>query len=182
MNRISARFEQLKTEARKGFIPFVTAGDPDFETSLAIVLKLAELGADVIELGVPFSDPMADGPTIQRSSQRALANGMNLSNVLELVRRARRGTDVPIVLFSYLNPLIRCGIEELSLSAANAGVDGILITDAVDVEAAEFSSVFGAAGIDLISLIAPTTTDERLEKIAKIARGFLYAVSRAGVT
>src|SRR5687767_15877892 len=107
MNRISARFEQLKTEARKGFIPFVTAGDPDFETSLAIVLKLAELGADVIELGVPFSDPMADGPTIQRSSQRALATGVRLSDVFDLARRAREQTAAPIVLFSYLNPLLR---------------------------------------------------------------------------
>src|SRR5688572_23858518 len=136
MNRISTRFELLKTEARKGFIPFVTAGDPDFGTSLAIVLKLAELGADVLELGVPFSDPMADGPTIQRSSQRALAKGMNLSNVLELVQQARQRTDVPIVLFSYLNPLMRYGIDDLSRSAAEAGVDGVLITDAIDAEAA----------------------------------------------
>jgi len=182
MNRIATRFEELKREGRKGFIPFVTAGDPDLETSLAVVLKLAELGADVLELGVPFSDPMADGPTIQRSSQRALANGMNISNVLGLVARVRERTDVPVVLFSYLNPMLRFGVGKLGRSAADAGVDGVLITDAVDAEAAEFSRTFRDAGIDLISLIAPTTTDERLEKITKTASGFLYAVSRAGVT
>src|SRR5687767_8007768 len=182
MSRIAGQFEQLKREGRKGFIPFVTVGDPDLETSLAIVLKLAELGADVIELGVPFSDPMADGPTIQRSSQRALANGVKLVDVLALVEQVRRRTEVPIVLFSYLNPLLRFGIEKLARSAALAGVDGILITDAVEEEAAEFASVFRDSGIDLISLIAPTTTDDRLGKIGRSSSGFLYAVARAGVT
>lgn len=182
MNRIAARFKTLQHEGRKGFIPFVTAGDPDLETSLAIVLKLAEIGADVIELGVPFSDPMADGPTIQRSSQRALENGVNISGVLRMVGQIRTRTDVPIVLFSYLNPILRFGIGDLSSSAADAGVDGILLTDAVDKEAVEFSRAFRSAGIDLISLVAPTTTDERLERISETAQGFLYAVSRAGVT
>ena len=182
MSRLADRFEKLKRERRKGFIPFVTAGDPDLDTSLAIVLKLAKLGADVIELGVPFSDPMADGPTIQRSSQRALDRGVTLGDVLELARTARATIDTPIILFSYLNPLLRHGFESVVREAADSGIDGILITDAVDEEAAEYSRMLEAAGLDLISLIAPTTTDERLEKIAGMSRGFLYAVSRAGVT
>ena len=182
MSRIAKQFEKLKSEGRKGFIPFVTAGDPDLETSLEIVLKLAELGATVIELGVPFSDPMADGPTIQRSSQRALEKGVSLTDVLELARVARAKTDTPIILFSYLNPLLRFGFNSLISHAADVGLDGILITDAVDEEASEFSDLLANANLDLISLIAPTTTDERLEKIAKRSSGFLYAVSRAGVT
>lgn len=182
MSRIGERFDQLRRDGRKGFIPFVTAGDPDLETSLAIVLKLAELGADVIELGVPFSDPMADGPTIQASSQRALTNGVHVSDVVELVRRVRERMDTPVVLFSYLNPMLRYGIDQLAGDAADAGIDGVLITDAVDEEAAEFGHRFGATGIDLISLIAPTTSDERLERIGRSAGGFLYAISRAGVT
>ena len=182
MHRIAEKFGSLKGEGRKGFIPFVTAGDPDLETSLAIALKLSELGSDIIELGVPFSDPMADGPTIQRSSQRALANGVSISDVLSLARRVRAKTDTPLVLFSYLNPLLSYGFERLADDAAEAGVDGLLITDAVDNEAAEFSKLLQHLGLDLISLIAPTTTNERLEKIAGSSSGFLYAVSRAGVT
>jgi len=182
MNRIKKRFEDLKGEGRKGFIPFVTAGDPDIETSLEIILKLAECGADVIELGVPFSDPMADGPTIQRSSQRALASGTNLKAVLQIVRQFRTHAATPIVLFSYLNPLMQFGIEKLADTAAEIGVDAILVTDAVDVEAKEISELLSAKDVDLISLIAPTTTDERLKCISDSASGFVYAVSRAGVT
>ena len=182
MSKIAETFAKLKREGRKGFIPFVTAGDPDLATSFKIVLSLAELGADVIELGVPFSDPMADGPTIQQSSQRALANGVKLTDVLELVGRVREQNDVPIVLFSYLNPLLQFGIKDLAREAAAVGIDGILLTDAVDEEAGEFSAILGESGIDLISLIAPTTSDERLRRIAQNSRGFLYAVSRAGVT
>ena len=138
MSRIKEHFGKLRREGRKGFIPFVTAGDPDPETSLEIVLTLAEAGADVIELGVPFSDPMADGPTIQRSSQRALNHGLTLADVLELARAARTKTDTPIILFSYLNPLLRFGLSSLVGRAADVGLDGILITDAVDQEAAEY--------------------------------------------
>lgn len=182
MNRIRERFDRLKSSGRKGFIPFVTAGDPDLDTSLAIVLKLSEMGADVIELGVPFSDPMADGPTIQRSSQRALLNRVTLGNVLELAAAAREKIDTPIVLFSYLNPLLRYGFDKMVEAAANAGVDGVLITDAVDEEAHAYADVLRTKGVDLISLIAPTTSDERLERIANTSSGFLYAISRAGVT
>ncbi len=182
MSRIAAEFEKLKHEGRKGFVPFVTAGDPDLETSYEIVLKLAELGANVIELGVPFSDPMADGPTIQMSSQRTLKNGVNLSAIFELVERVRVTTEVPIVLFSYLNPLLQFGLGKLSDKATCVGIDGILVTDVVDHEAKKISDILKADGIDLISLIAPTSTDDRIEKIASVSSGFIYAVSRAGVT
>lgn len=182
MTRLKATFDILKEESRKGFIPFVSAGDPDLETSKAIVLMLAENGADIIELGVPFSDPMADGPTIQASSQRALENGFTLADVLSMSADIRTKTDLPIVLFSYLNPLYRYGIERLAADASAAGIDGVLVTDAVDEEASEIASVLSRNNLDLISLIAPTTTDERLEKIAANSSGFIYAVSRAGVT
>ncbi|MGH7784132.1 MAG: tryptophan synthase subunit alpha, partial [Candidatus Binatia bacterium] len=182
MTRIKERFEYLKSDDRKGFIPFVTAGDPDLDTSLEIALKLSEFGADVIELGVPFSDPMADGPTIQRSSQRALETGTNLNAVLYLVEKFREKSDTPIVLFSYLNPLMRYGLNELAEMASQYGIDGVLVTDVIDEEAQEISAVLSAKDIDLISLIAPTTTDERLKCICDSASGFVYAVSRAGVT
>ena len=182
MNRISQKFRSLAEHGRKGFIPFVTAGDPDLETSGRIVMALAENGADIIELGVPFSDPMADGPTIQASSQRALANGVKLTDVLAMTADLRKQMDLPIVLFSYLNPLFRYGIDRLAKDAAAAGVDGILLTDAVDDEAADIASVLRNSDLDLISLVAPTTTDERLRTIAQRSNGFIYAVSRTGVT
>ncbi len=182
MNRIAGRFELLRAEGKKGFIPFVSAGDPDINTSKRIVLALAESGADIIELGVPFSDPMAVGPTIQASSMRALENGVTLHDILAMVVEVRKETEVPIVLFSYLNPLYRYGIERLAEDAAAAGVDGVLVTDVVDEEAATISGTLRKKGLDLISLIAPTTSDERLKSISENAGGFIYAVSRAGVT
>jgi tryptophan synthase alpha chain len=182
MNRIDQKFNELRNQKRKGFIPFVTAGDPNLETSLKIVLALADSGADIIELGVPFSDPMADGPTIQRSSQRALKNGTSLSRILDLVKTLRKSSSVPIVLFSYLNPLLRYGFEKLRDDAANVGIDGVLVTDAIEDEAKEIADHLADKNIDLISLVAPTTTDERLATIASAARGVIYAVSRAGVT
>ncbi len=182
MNRITAKFSALALQGRKGFIPFVSAGDPTLAVSEQIVLALAESGADIIELGVPFTDPMADGPTIQASSMRALETGTNLAAILEMVRRVRTRSEVPIVLFSYLNPLYQYGIEKLSNDASAAGVDGILVTDAVDGEAAEIRNSLRSNGLELISLVAPTTSDERLAAISKDAGGFIYAVSRAGVT
>ena len=182
MNRIGQKFFELKESDRKAFIPFVTAGDPDLPSSLSIIETLAELGADIIELGIPFSDPMADGPTIQASSQRALLNGVTLADVIGLVKQFRSQFDTPIVLFGYLNPLMQYGIERFCDVATAAGIDGVLVTDVVDNEAAQISKLLGDWNIDLISLIAPTTSDERLEKIARRARGFIYAVSRAGVT
>ena len=180
MSRIASKFAELHSAGRKGFIPFVSAGDPDLETSLEIVLALAELGADIIELGVPFSDPMADGPTIQASSMRALDNGVRLEDVIEMSRRIRESTDVPIVLFSYLNPLHQYGLERLASDAADAGIDGVLVTDAVDEEAAEIGSILRDSGLDLISLIAPTTSDERLAKIAQM-RAVFYMPFRGQV-
>lgn len=182
MSRIYAKFESLRLEGRKGFIPFVTAGDPDLETSLSIILKLAEMGADVIELGVPFSDPMADGPTIQRSSQRALNGGTTLADVLELAAQFRKNSAVPIVLFSYFNPILRFGIERFIEAANASAIDGVLLTDVIEDEAQAISDRLSENNIDLISLIAPTTTNERLEKICSNSKGFIYAVSRAGVT
>ena len=182
MKRIALTFDKLGSEARKGFIPFVTAGDPDLPTSLLIAEELTKKGADIIELGVPFSDPMADGPTIQASSQRALSNGVRLDDVLEMAREFRSRYETPIVLFGYLNPFIQYGIERFRDDAVTAGIDGVLVTDIVDEEAGEISDLLAEKGIDLISLVAPTTTDERLERIAARARGFVYAVSRAGVT
>jgi len=182
MSRIATAFENLKKSDRRGFIPFVSAGDPDLPTSKEIVLALARNRADIIELGVPFTDPMADGPTIQASSQRALDSGTKLADILDMVRDLRSEIDTPIVLFSYLNPLFRYGFEKLAADAAEDGVDGVLVTDAVDEVAFVISSVLERYNLDLISLIAPTTSDERLERIAANASGFLYAVSRAGVT
>lgn len=182
MSRIAKTFEQLRSTGRRGFIPFVSAGDPGLAISKEIVLALAQNGADIIELGVPFTDPMADGPTIQASSQRALDSGTTLADIFQMVRDLRREMETPIVLFSYLNPLYRYGFEKLAADAAEAGVDGVLVTDAVDEVAFVVSSVLRGHDLDLISLIAPTTSDERLERIAANATGFIYAVSRAGVT
>ena len=182
MSRISRKFDELKAAGRKAFIPFITAGDPDLEISFAVASELVRSGADILELGVPFSDPIADGPTIQASSQRALENHVSLRDVLEIARKLRKGTEVPIVLFSYFNPILSYGTERLADEAQQAGVDGLLVTDVVDDEAAALSGTMAARGIDLISLLAPTTSNERLRSIAKNARGFLYAVARAGVT
>ena len=182
MSRITETFNRLKTEGRKGFIPFVTAGDPDMDTSLEILFSLADAGADIIELGVPFTDPMADGPTIQLSSQRALQNGVNLEAILVMTGKFRAKLPVPLVLFSYLNPLLQFGIENLAKKASEVGIDGVLITDAVGREASGLAETFGDKGIDLISLIAPTTSDARLPEICSVSTGFIYAVSRAGVT
>ena len=182
MGKIERKFDEIRAAERKGFIPFVTAGDPSFEASLSIVRALAEAGADIIELGVPFSDPMADGPTIQRSSQRSLHNGTSLNDVVRLAREFRKTSDTPMVLFSYLNPLLAYGAESLANDASAVGIDAMLITDAVDEEAATYRALFENAGIDLISLVAPTTSEDRLKRICESATGFIYAVSRAGVT
>lgn len=179
MNRIQSKFAELK---RKAFIPYITAGDPSLEVTEQIVLELERSGADIIELGVPFSDPMADGPVIQRASDRALGNKVSLRDCLEVVRRVRRHSEVPIVLFSYLNPLLSLGLERLGSELQDAGVDGVLATDLVPEEAAQFRSAMQAAGIDLIFLVAPTSTDERIKLVSEASSGFVYAVSRTGVT
>ena len=197
MNRISKTFANLKREGTKGFIPFITAGDPDLETTHELIVELARAGATLIELGVPFSDPMADGPVIQRASERALHHSFGLAEILQVVAAARKDTDVPIILFSYFNPLLQfCrkenpdetsafrapGFEVLAQEAAAAGLDGILVTDLAPEEAGEFAAALDSYQLDMIFLVAPTSTDQRLEMITQHAGGFIYAVSRAGVT
>ncbi|MDT7540247.1 MAG: tryptophan synthase alpha chain [Acidobacteriota bacterium] len=182
MSRIAETFARLRAGERRGFIPFVTAGDPDLNTTRTLIVELALAGASVVELGVPFSDPMADGVVIQRASERALKNRVTVADVLAVVKDARRETDVPIVLFSYFNPLLQFGLDRLCMEARAAGVDGVLVTDLVPEEAEEFSALLKKNGLDMIFLVAPTSTDERLRMIAERASGFIYAVSRAGVT
>jgi tryptophan synthase alpha chain len=182
MSRIRDTFAELKHSGRGGFIPFITAGDPDLETTELLLVELAAAGADVIELGVPFSDPVADGEVIQRASERALRKGVALSDALRCVSNAKKRIDVPIVLFSYLNPLLKFGKDRLAGDAKRAGVDAVLITDLIPEEAERWTATFNDHGIDLIFLVAPTTSNKRLTRIAQQAHGFIYAVSRAGVT
>lgn len=182
MSRIGEAFDDLRADGRRGFIPYITVGDPDLETSRALIVELARAGATLIELGVPFSDPVADGPTIQRAAERALRHSVGLIDVLRTLAAARRETDVPVILFSYFNPLLQFGVERLADECVRAGVDGILATDLVPEEAADFNAVLSSRGLDQIFLVAPTTSDARLRMIAERASGFVYAVSRAGVT
>jgi tryptophan synthase alpha chain len=182
LGRIDTAFSELQRQGRKGFIPFITAGDPDLETTAKILVELSQAGATVIELGVPFSDPMADGPVIQRASERALKHGLGVGDILQLVGTVRREIETPIILFSYFNPLLQFGLKRLAQEAKAAGIDGVLVTDLSPEEAAEFESELRANDLDTIFLIAPTSTDERLRLVAQHARGFIYAVSRAGVT
>ena len=207
MSRIAEIFAELKRDQRHGFIPFITAGDPDLNTTKELIIELARAGATLIELGVPFTDPMADGPVIQRASERALRHDFGIAEILQTVAEARTQTEVPIILFSYFNPLLQFGVkkadesstpaglprrgprtsalpafEKLAREAKASGVDGILVTDLVPEEAVEFASILRAHDLDMIFLVAPTSTDERLQLVAERASGFIYAVSRAGVT
>lgn len=182
LSRIKETFARLKREGRGGLIPFITAGDPNIETTRELLVALARAGADVIELGVPFSDPIADGPVIQRASQRALLNGTSVAQILKVVADVRRELAAPIVIFSYLNPLLQFGPSRFASEAARAGVDGVLLTDLPAGEASDFVQELSAHSLDLIRLVAPTSTDERLRIIAERANGFIYAVSRTGVT
>lgn len=182
VSRIAAVFKTLHAEGKKGFIPFITAGDPDLETTRGLIVELARIGATLIELGVPFSDPMADGPVIQRASERALRHGFGLTEILQVVVEARKQTGVPIVLFSYFNPLLQFGITKMAMGCKQAGVDGVLVTDLTSDEAGGVGTILQAHGIDKIFLVAPTSADKRLKMVAERATGFIYAVSRAGVT
>ena len=182
MGRIETAFSKLKREGKPGFIPFITAGDPDLETTAGLLVELAHSGATVIELGVPFSDPMADGPVIQRASERALKHGFGLEEILATTAKVRAKIETPLVLFSYFNPLMQYGIARLARDARDAGIDGILVTDLTPEESEEFAATLKANGLDMIFLVAPTSTDERLRMITAHASGFVYAVSRAGVT
>jgi tryptophan synthase alpha chain len=182
MSRIRDTFAELKHTGRGGFIPFITTGDPDLVTTELLLVELAAAGADIIELGVPFSDPVADGEVIQHASERALQKGLTLSDALRCVSNAKKHIDVPIVLFSYLNPFLKFGKDRLASEAKQAGVDAVLVTDLIPEEAGPWIEAFRKSGIDLIFLVAPTTSNERLRRIAQEASGFIYAVSRAGVT
>ena len=180
--RISKCFAALRTAGELGIIAYITAGDPSLDATLDFVLALEEAGTDVIELGVPFSDPLADGPTVQRASERALKSGTTLPKILELVRRIRESSQIPLVLFSYYNPILQMGLEKFAADAASAGVDGVLATDLSPEESVDYRRILEAHHLDTIFLCAPTSTDERLASIAACSSGFVYLVSRTGVT
>lgn len=183
MSRIAAAFARLKAEGRKALIPYVTAGDPFADATPEIMLAMATAGADVIELGVPFSDPMADGPVIQKAGERALARGIGLPQVLAMVRSFRQdNTLTPVVLMGYANPVERYGVERFVADAKAAGVDGVLIVDYPPEECEEFALSLRAAGLDPIFLLAPTSTEERMRQVGRIATGYVYYVSLKGVT
>jgi tryptophan synthase alpha chain len=182
MSRIADAFARLRREGRPGLITYTTAGDPDLPRSAEILRALDRAGADVLEVGVPFSDPLADGPVIQRATERALAAGSTLTAVLTLIASIRRDVAAPIVIFSYANPLLRMGLQRFADGAAAAGVDGVLALDLPIEEADAFREVLDSAGLDTIFLLSPTTTDARIMKAAALGRGFLYGISRLGVT
>jgi len=181
--RVSATFERLRAAHKKALITFITTGDPDLETSLDLMHRLVDAGADIIELGVPFSDPMADGPVIQRASERALSHDISVDDVLGLVSRFRqRDGDTPVVLMGYLNPIEHMGYETFSAAAALVGVDAVLTVDMALEESLEYREVMTQAGLDSVFLVAPTSGDERSQMIANATSGFLYYVAVKGVT
>lgn len=182
MTRIERRFAQLKKNGRKAFIPYITAGDPSLKATQSLVIALEKAGADLIELGVPFSDPIADGPVIQRATERALKNGVTLRQVLELVGEIRKESEIPLILFSYYNPLLNYGLEALARDALRAGLDGVLASDLTVEESSQFRGTIQNAGLNSIFLVAPTSSEARMKRIAQASTGFLYAVSRTGVT
>jgi tryptophan synthase alpha chain len=181
-SRISETFARLRREGRAGLVTYTTAGDPDLPRSAEILKALDRAGADVLEVGVPFSDPLADGPVIQRATERALAAGSSLKAALALVEEVRRDISAPVVVFSYANPLLRMGLQAFAARARSAGVDGVLALDLPIEEAGEFRDVLASAGLDTIFLLSPTTTDARIRRAAELGRGFLYGISRHGVT
>ncbi len=181
-SRLAARFDLLRERGELALVAYVTAGDPTLDFTEKLILHLAAAGADVVELGVPFSDPIADGPVIQRASERALRKGVTLADVLRLSGQLRGQTDVPLVLFSYYNPVIQYGLARFTTEAAAAGLDGVLITDLTPEEAGAYVAAARSCGLDTIFLVAPTSSPARVKRIAQISRGFLYVVSRRGVT
>lgn len=182
MTRIEQRFVKLSESNELALVLYGTAGDPSPEATIEAVLCGADAGADVFELGIPFSDPIADGPTIQAAIDRALRRGVRVATVLEIVKAIRKKSDVPIVLMSYFNPVLRYGLESFSRDAKRAGVDGILLTDLPPEEAREWLAIAKRYALDMIFLLAPTSTDERIRLVAEISTGFIYCVSRTGVT
>lgn len=182
MSRVGKRFSELKAAGEGGLVCFVTAGDPDMETTRRVVLEIARAGADVVELGIPFSDPIADGPSIQAASMRALEAGATVSAVLDLVRAIRNDSDVPLTLMSYYNPIRQYEMERFARDASSAGADAVIVTDLTPEESGVWKSAADANGIDTVFLLAPTSTNSRIEKVVKLASGFIYCVSRTGVT
>jgi tryptophan synthase alpha chain len=182
MTRIGRLFDCLKRDGRKGLIAYLTAGDPSLDRTTGLVEALVRGGADLIELGVPFSDPIADGPVIQRGAERALRAGTNVQKVLEIAREIRKFSEIPLLLFTYLNPVLRYGLEKLGCDANAAGIDGCLLTDVSVEEAEPYVAAMRSAGLDTVFLAAPTSTPERLKLVAKYSTGFVYLVSRTGVT
>jgi tryptophan synthase alpha chain len=184
--RISRRFAALRSAGDMGIVAYITAGDPSFDATLKFVIAMAEAGADLIELGVPFSDPLADGPTIQRASERALKNGATLAGVIELVHSIRKSdsaaSEIPIVLFSYYNPVFQMGLEKFAAAASAAGADGVLITDLTPEESEVYRATLHAHHLNTIFLAAPTSDEARLQTISAASTGFLYLISRTGVT
>ena len=183
MSRIAGRFQTLAREGRKALIPYITAGDPDPSLTVPLMHALVEAGADIVELGVPFSDPMADGPVIQRASERALKHGVGLADVVAMVKRFRsEDASTPVVLMGYANPIEAMGVKRFVAAAHAAGVDGIIVVDYPPEECAEFADEVKRAGIDPIFLLAPTSTDERIAQVARVGSGYLYYVSLRGIT
>jgi tryptophan synthase alpha chain len=182
MTRLETTFARLRADHAPGLVTYITAGDPDLDRTAGILRALDRAGADVLEVGVPFSDPLADGPVIQRATERALAAGTTLSGVLDLLRSIRDDIAAPVVVFSYANPILRLGAEQFADRARDAGVDGVLVLDLPIEEADEFRALLATRGIDTILLLSPTTTDDRLRRAAALGSGFLYAISRLGVT
>ena len=182
MSRIEETFARLRAERRTGLVTYVTAGDPDLAVTADVLKTLDRAGADVLEVGVPFSDPLADGPVIQRATERALAAGTTLAGVLDTVASVRADIAAPIVAFSYANPILRMGLEAFACRAREAGVDGVLTLDVPPEESDEWRHRFVEAGIDTIFLLSPTTADDRIRRAAALASGFLYGISRLGVT
>ena len=182
MNRIEKVFKKLKAQNKKAFIPYIMAGDPSIEKTKEIVLMFEECGADIVELGVPFTDPLADGPTIQRAAERALKNGVTLKKVIALVKDLRQKTKIPLVLMTYYNPVFKYGEERFIADAKDAGVDGVIIPDLPPDEAGEFTRLAKNAAIASIFLLAPTSTEDRIKKVARASTGFIYYVSITGIT
>ena len=183
MSKIQATFERLQAQGRKALIPFITAGDPDPALTVPLMHTLVEAGADIIELGVPFSDPMADGPTIQRASERALLKGVSLRQVLGMVANFRAdNNETPVVLMGYANPIEAMGVDKFAAAAFDAGVDGVLVVDYPPEESADFAKAMNANALDPIFLLAPTSTGKRIAQVAELASGYVYYVSLKGVT
>jgi len=182
VREIAKTFERLRDGGKRAFIPFITAGDPDLETTVALVAELENAGSSIVELGIPFSDPLADGPTIQRSSERALRNGYRLADHLGAIGQIRRRTNIPVVIFSYYNPILQYGVERFAREAQRAGGSGVLVTDLTPEESEDYRLCLDRHELDTIFLVAPTSSPERAALIARCCRGFVYLVSRTGVT